>query len=119
MRRDRIYFLLVKLPDGILASLTVIREPHRFIAQLQSFDFKDYVKSSYTTDELDDMTTDRFLEEVATMIRRGAGKTYTYSIPSGMTRTDWLMGVEERANDPSCSGAPVSKDSTTASGTKI
>lgn len=96
-RRDPIYFTLVRLSDGDLASLTIIRKPQEFVAQLRSYGFTKIV--SAPTSDANALTTDDFLYSVATAIEAEWGYTYTYEIPEGMIWTEWLEALE-RAHDP-------------------
>jgi hypothetical protein len=96
--RDPIYFTFVRLSDGALASLTIIRKRYEFVAQLASYGFTESVTAP--TLEAWAFPTVYFLEAVAGAIKTRLGHTYTYEIPDGMTWAKWLAGFEERAHDP-------------------
>lgn len=100
MPRPPIYFMLVRLADGDLASLTIIREPPEFFAQLRSYGFTEHASTS--SPELVEMQTGAFLDTVAGVfsIRVPQNRPFTYVIPDGMSRADWLATMEEQAHDP-------------------
>lgn len=96
--RDPIYFTLVKLSDGALASLTIIRQPHEFFAQLTSYGFVESVGAS--SPALENMATSAFLKTVSGVFGVSRDRSYTYEIPEGTTWADWLTDLEKRAHDP-------------------
>lgn len=96
--RARIYFTLVRLADGDLASLTVIREQQEFYAQLRSYGFEEFAGASSLA--LEAMSTGAFLKAVEGVFSVSRGRPYTYLPPDGMNWPDWYDGMEERARDP-------------------
>jgi hypothetical protein len=95
--RNPIYFTLVRLYDGDLASLTIIREPTEFLAQLRSYGFTEH--SGASSPALADMSTGEFLDAVAGCFSVSRDQPFTYIIPGGMSRADWLAAMEEKAHD--------------------
>lgn len=98
MPRSPIYFMLVRLADGNLASLTIIREPRQFFAQLRSYGFTDH--SGASSPALAKMQTGAFLDTVAAVFSVSRERPFTYILPDGVTRADWLAAMEEKAHDP-------------------
>lgn len=98
MPRSPIYFTLVRLPDGDLASLTIIREPTEFFAQLRSYGFTGHTGAS--SPALADIQTGAFLDMVAGVFSFSRDRPFTYIVPDGMSCADWLSAMEEKARDP-------------------
>lgn len=98
MPRSPVYFMLVRLADGDLASLTVIREPTEFFAQLRSYGFTEHAGASSSA--LPEMPTGAFLDTVAGVFSVSRDRSFTYIVPDGMSRADWLAAMEEKAHDP-------------------
>lgn len=96
--RSPIYFMLVRLDDGDLASLTIIREPTQFFAQLRSYGFTEH--SGASSPALAEMSTGAFLDTVAGVFSVSRDRPFTYIVPDGMSRADWLDAMEEKAHDP-------------------
>lgn len=98
--RSPIYFMLVRLENGDLASLTIIREPTAFSAQLASFGFTEHASASSPL--LKDMQTGAFLDTVADVfsVRVPQNRPFIYMVPDGMNRAHWLAAMEEKARDP-------------------
>lgn len=96
--RTPLYFTLVRLDDGDLASLTIIREQTKFFAQLRSYGFTEYAGASSAA--LPEMPTGAFLDTVAGVFSVSRDRPFTYIIPDGMSRADWLAAIEEKARDP-------------------
>ncbi|WP_223564964.1 hypothetical protein [Agrobacterium tumefaciens] len=96
--RSPIYFMLVRLDDGDLASLTIIREPTQFFAQLRSYGFTEHSDASSLA--LAEMSTGAFLDTVAGVFSVSRDRPFTYFVPDGMSRADWLAAMEEKAHDP-------------------
>lgn len=96
--RNPIYFMLVRLADGDLASLTVIREPTEFFAQLRSYGFTEHASAS--TPALMNMQTGAFLDAVAGVFSVLRNRAFTFLIPDGESRAAWLAAMEEKAHDP-------------------
>ncbi|MDL2410628.1 hypothetical protein PY650_34690 [Rhizobium calliandrae] len=98
MPRSPLYFTLVRLDDGDPASLTVIREPTQFFAQLRSYGFTEHASASSPT--LAGMQTGAFLDTVAGVFSISRDRPFTYIIPDEMSRADWLAAMKEKARDP-------------------
>ncbi|MQX78107.1 hypothetical protein [Sinorhizobium medicae] len=98
MPRSPIYFTLVRLADGDLASLTVIREPTESFAQLRSYGFRDHAGAS--SPALTEMRTGTFLDTVAGVFSISRDRPFMYIVPNGMSRADWLAAMETKAHDP-------------------
>ncbi len=98
MPRSPVYFMLVRLADGDLASLTVIREPTEFFAQLRSYGFTEH--SGASSSALAEMSTGAFLDAVAGVFSVSRDRSFTYIAPDGMSRADWLAAMEEKAHEP-------------------
>lgn len=103
MPRPSIYFMLVRLDDGRfdhgrLASLTVIRQADEFFAQLKSWDFTETVDVS--SPAIATMQTGAFLDTVAGVFSVSRNRPFTYIIPDGVSRADWLADREAKARDP-------------------
>lgn len=96
--RSPIYFMLVRLDDGDLASLTIIREPTQFFAQLRSYGFTEH--SGASSPALAEMSTGAFLDTVAGVFSVSRDRPFIYIVPDGMSRADWLASMEEKARDP-------------------
>lgn len=96
--RDPIYFMLVRLHSGDLASLTIIREPTEFFAQLRSYGFTEHASAS--SPALTEMQTGAFLDAVAGVFSVSRDRPFAFLIPDGMSRADWLCAMEEKARDP-------------------
>ncbi|WP_114363627.1 hypothetical protein [Ciceribacter lividus] len=90
--------MLVRLDDGDLASLTVIREPTQFFAQLRSYGFTEHASAS--SPALTEMQTGAFLDTVASVFSIFRDRPFAYIIADGMSRADWLAAMEEKAHDP-------------------
>ncbi|MBY5826324.1 hypothetical protein [Rhizobium leguminosarum] len=93
-----IYFTLVRLDSGDLASLTIIREPTEFFVQLRSYGFTEHTGAASWL--LAEMGTGAFLDVVSTVCSIFLDRPFTYIIPDGVTRADWLMEMEVKARDP-------------------
>lgn len=98
MSRFPIYYMLVRLADGDLASLTVIRKPTEFFAQLRSYGFRDHAGAS--SPALTDMRTGTFLDTVAGIFSASRNRSFMYIVPDEMSRSDWLAAMEVKAHDP-------------------
>ncbi|CAM3540287.1 hypothetical protein G6L26_008585 [Agrobacterium radiobacter] len=98
MPRPPLYFTLVRLADGDLASPTVIRKPTEFFAQLRSYGFTEH--SGAASPKLAEMQTGAFLDTVAGVFSVSRDRPFTYIIPEGMPRAEWLAAMEEKAHDP-------------------
>lgn len=96
--RSPLYFTLVRLADGDLASLTIIREPTEFFAQLRSYDFTEH--SGASSPSLAEMRTGAFLDTVAGVFSVSRNRPFSYIIPDGMCPVEWLAKMEEQAHDP-------------------
>lgn len=96
--RTPIYFTLVRLAGGDFASLTIIREPTQFFAQLRSYGFTEHVSAS--SPALAEMQTGAFLDTVAGVCSVSLNRPFTFIIPDGRSRVDWLTAMEEKARDP-------------------
>lgn len=96
--RSPIHFMLVRLDDGNLASLTIIREPTEVFAQLRSYGFTEHAGASARA--LAEMPTGAFLDTVAYVFSVSRDRPFTYIVPDGMSRVDWLAAMEEKAHDP-------------------
>ncbi len=98
MPRPPIYFMLVRLDDGAPASLTIIRKPTQFFAQLRSYGFTEH--SGASSPALADMSTGAFLDIVAGIFSVSRDGSFSYIVPDGVSRADWLAAMEEKAHDP-------------------
>ncbi|NRF10815.1 hypothetical protein [Agrobacterium pusense] len=103
MPRPSIYFMLVRLDHGRLdhgrfASLIIIRQADEFFAQLKSWDFTDTVDVS--SPAIATMQTGAFLDTVAGVFSVSHDRPFTYIIPDGVSRADWLADKEAKARDP-------------------
>ncbi|MGV1758889.1 hypothetical protein ACQZ6F_19040 [Rhizobium sp. A22-96] len=98
MPRSPIYFMLVRLENGDLASLTIIREPAGFFAQLRSYGFTEHAGAS--SPALTEMETGAFLDTVAFVFSVSRDRPFTFFIPDGASREEWLSAMEEKAHDP-------------------
>ncbi len=96
--RSPLYFTLVRLADGDLASLTIIREPTEFFAQLRSYGFTEH--SGASSPALADMSTGAFLDAVSGVFSVSRDRSFSYIVPDGMNRAEWLAAMEEKARDP-------------------
>ena len=96
--RSPIYFMIVRLDDGDPASLTVMREPTAFFAQLRSYGFTEHASAS--SPSLVGMQTGAFLDTVAGVFSVSRDRPFTYIVPDGVSRADWLAAMEEKAHDP-------------------
>ncbi|AQS62615.2 hypothetical protein AGRHK599_LOCUS258 [Rhizobium rhizogenes] len=96
--RSPIYFMLIRLDDGDLASLTIIRKPTQFFAQLRSYRFTEHAGAS--SPALAEMETGAFLDTVAGITSVSCDRPFTYIVPDGIGRADWLAAMEEKARDP-------------------
>ncbi|HEV7245983.1 MAG TPA: hypothetical protein VGN93_03210 [Shinella sp.] len=96
--RNPTYFTLVRLDDGDLASLTIIREPTQFFAQLRSYGFTEHASAS--SPALAKMQTAAFLDTVAGVCSVSLDRPFTFIIPGGISRAEWLTAMEEKAHDP-------------------
>lgn len=97
MPRPSLYFMLVRLEHGRFASLTIIRQADEFFAQLKSWDFTDTVDAS--SPEIATMQTGAFLDTVAGVFTVSHDRPFTYIIPDGVSRADWLADKEAKARD--------------------
>lgn len=95
--RTPIYFTLVRLDDGDMASLTIIREPTQFFAQLRSYGFTEHASAS--SPALAAMQTGAFLDTVAGVCSVSLDRPFTFVISDGISRADWLTAMEEKARD--------------------
>lgn len=98
MPRPTLYFMLVRLADGDLASLTIIREPTAFFAQLRSYGFTEHASASSPARA--EMRAGDFLDTVADVFSVSRDRPFSYIAPDGMSRADWLAAMEEKARDP-------------------
>ena len=103
MPRPSIYFMLVRLDDDRLdharfASLIVIRQAHEFFAQLKSWDFTETADAFSRA--FAPMQTGAFLDTVAGVFSVSRDRPFTYIIPDGVSRADWLADKEAKARDP-------------------
>jgi hypothetical protein len=90
--------MLVRLADGDLASLTIIRKPDEFSAQLRSYGFSESAGASSPI--FADMQTATFFDTVAGVFSVSRDRPFTYIVPDGLNRADWLVSMETKAHDP-------------------
>ncbi len=86
MLRSPIYFTLVRLENGDLASLTIIREPTEFFAQLRSYGFMEHAGAS--SPALTEMKTGAFLDTVAVVFSVSRDRPFTFFIPDRASREE-------------------------------
>jgi hypothetical protein len=98
MPRPSIDFMLVRLVDGEFASLTIIRQPGEFFAQLKSWDFTETAEVS--SPAIATMQTGAFLDMIAGVFSVSRNLPFTYMIPYNVSRADWLADREATARDP-------------------
>lgn len=98
MPRSPIYFMLVRLADGDLASLTIVRKPAEFSAQLRSYGFSESAEASSPI--FADMKTATFLDIFAGVFSVSRNRPFSYIVPDGLNRADWLVTRETKAHDP-------------------